>query len=383
MELRNIAEALGIPEYPEVLDQATPVDICDIGRIAALQEEFNLFGDFYEAVCAAAKTLAQDPQRLAWGEAIAGYAAQATISQIRTIPFPLPEGKVDMLPLLVHLPMIPGAIASYRSRGFSEETIRELMASYRGCMSVVLQQTGISGLDKRYYGWLFLYSKALIFRYKGFLFEVASVPDRAVFLKNKETGQLVPLLLQGSIHRSGLILGSAGCEDPEGSREVTFRETAEGFYGYPATKGKVTSPETFFPASQWSCALRPGQFVLSAHLPRGMDISPANVDEAFQTVARISRQWYPDYDIQGISCGSWLLDPQLEDILGSNSKITAYAARFSRYPLLSAGREVFNFVFPHGITDLNQLPENTRLERGLKKLYLSGGYIHAYCGVIL
>ena len=27
--------------------------------------------------------------------------------------------------------------------------------------------------------------------------------------------------------------------------------------------------------------------------------------------------------------------------------------------------------------------ENTRLERGLKKLYLNGGYIHAFAGVIL
>ena len=74
---------------------------------------------------------------------------------------------------------------------------------------------------------------------------------------------------------------------------------------------------------------------------------------------------------------------RLADILGPESKIVQYGNRFVRYPVMSAGREVFSFVFPPNITDLNELPENTRLERGLKKLYLSGGYIHAFYGVIL
>ena len=70
-------------------------------------------------------------------------------------------------------------------------------------------------------------------------------------------------------------------------------------------------------------------------------------------------------------------------MLGADSKIAAYGARFARYPLMSAGREVFSFVFPPNVTDLGALPENTRLERGLKKLYLNGGYIHAFAGIIL
>lgn len=34
-------------------------------------------------------------------------------------------------------------------------------------------------------------------------------------------------------------------------------------------------------------------------------------------------------------------------------------------------------------TSLEDLPENTCLERALKKLYLSGGYIHAFAGSAL
>ena len=383
MELRKIADKLGIGAYPEGMESVQPVDICDEVRIAALQEEFDLFGEYYEEVLSEAQRVSKDPALRAGGEAVAGYAFQASVKDFKTTPFPLPESSVGFLPLLVQLPMVPVAVAAYRGRGFPEEMIHTLLSTYKGCMDVVYSKTGSRGLNRTYFNWLMLYSKALIFRYKGFQFEVRSFSDQAVILKNRETGKLVPLLLQGKIHKSGMILGAAGCEDATGSWTAEFLETEEGYYGYPAINGKVSRGKVFYPKEQWVCALQPGQFVLSAHLPKGMDISKENVDEAFNTVKEIANQWYPDFEITALYCGSWLLDPALADILGADSKIAAYGARFARYPLLSAGREVFNFVFPPNVTALEALPENTRLERGLKKLYLSGSYIHAFAGVIL
>lgn len=383
MELRKIADQLGIGAYPEGLESAQPVDICDEGQIAALQEEFDLFGEYYEEVLAEARRVAGDPELRAWGEAVAGYAFRTTVRDFRNTPFPLPEDSVGFLPLLVQLPMVPGAVADYRSRGFSEETVRTLLKTYKGCMDVVLTKTGRRGLNRTYFNWLMLYSKALIFRYRGFQFEVKAFPEQAVILKNRETGEPVPLLWKDAVHKSGMILGAAGCEDEEGSWTAEFQETEDGYYGYPAVNGRVAAEKVFYPKEQWACALQPGQFVLSAHLPKGMDISRENVDEAFRTVKDVANRWYPDFEITALYCGSWLLDSALADMLGADSKIAAYGARFARYPLLSAGREVFNFVFPPNVTDLNALPENTRLERGLKKLYLDGGYIHAFGGVIL
>lgn len=383
MELRKIADKLGIGAYPEALETVAPVDICDEARIVALQEAFDLFGEYYEEVLSEARKVSKDPELRAWGEAVAGYAFQASITEFRSTPFPLPERSVGFLPLLIHLPMVPVAVKNYRSRGFSEEMIQALLNSYKGCMDVVYSKTGNRGLNRLYFNWLMLYSKALIFNYKGFQFNVRAFSDQAVILKNRETGELVPLLRQGEVHKSGMILGAAGCEDTDGSWTAEFLETGDGFYGYPAVKGKVSGEKVFFPKEQWVCALRPGQFVLSAHLPKGMDISKENVDEAFHTVKEIANQWYPDFEITALHCGSWLLDPTLADLLGTDSKIAAYGARFVKYPLLSNGREVFNFVFPPNVTDLGALPENTRLERGLKKLYLNGGYIHAFGGVIL
>ena len=55
MELRKIADKLGIGAYPAELESAQPVDICNEARIAALQEEFDLFGEYYEEVLGEAR----------------------------------------------------------------------------------------------------------------------------------------------------------------------------------------------------------------------------------------------------------------------------------------------------------------------------------------
>jgi len=90
---------------------------------------------------------------------------------------------------------------------------------------------------------------------------------------------------------------------------------------------------------------------------------------------------YQEYKPVCLFCSSWLLDPTLANIIGKDSRIAQFGDQYIRYPNKSAGKEVFNFVFPPRVTDLTTLPENTRLERGLKKLYLEGGFVHAFSGL--
>lgn len=383
MKLREIADKLGIGEYPEGLETAVSISICDEGLIKALEERFSMFRDFYDAVIEGAQALQKDPLRLAWGEAAAGYVKTASVEEARQVPLPMEAGQSDMLPLLIQLPLLLDAAENYRRRGFSEETVRELMGSYYFCMDVVRKRTGKIGLDLRYFRWQFLYTKSLIFRYHGFNIEVREAPQTAFILKNREDGRVVPLVHDMVLHKSGMVLGSAGCEDPEGARTAAVRVTEDGFYGYPAVNGLAAGPEGFFPRKQWECVLQPGNHVLAVHLPRGMDLSPDKVTEALDSVKAFVRQRYPEYDIRGFSCGSWLLDPALKQILGPDSRIVRFAERFARFPTQSAGQEVFFFVFPPNVEKLEDLPENTRLERELKKLYLNGGFIHAFYGVIV
>lgn len=389
MELREIALSLGIQEYPPVLDEVYAslsdhsIDICDTNVIARLDDTMNILDTNRDAILEAARRLRQEPARYLWGQTVAAYFPRATLADVRAVPLPVEPGAGDPLPLLILLSQLPTTIEEYRRRGLSEEDLRKTLGTFRGCTEGVRRVTGVAGIDLRYYNWLCLYIKCTIFHHSGFEFEIRAFSPGCTVLKNKKTGELLPMMDGVTLHRSGMILGAAGCEDPEGSREATFTETDDSFLGIPAINGKAAGPAITCPKTEWSVAVKPGDKVLSIHLPRGVDMSAGHLDAAWAGALELTRRYYPEADIRAGFCGSWLLDPTLENIIGPDSKIVRFGARFARYPHLSAGREVFSFVFPPHSNDLTKLPENTRLERGLKKLYLAGGYVHAYLGVFL
>jgi hypothetical protein len=42
-----------------------------------------------------------------------------------------------------------------------------------------------------------------------------------------------------------------------------------------------------------------------------------------------------------------------------------------------------SYVYPLGVKNYEELPENTSLQRGLKKVYLNGDFVYDTSGVIL
>ena len=191
-------------------------------------------------------------------------------------------------------------------------------------------------------------------------------------------------MCQGTFHRSGLVLGSAGCEDEEGAFTVEFSETDTAFHGHPVTENCRVAPKAEeFPKALWEKVLGPGDSVVSVHIPRNADISPETTRSDLLEGMELVQKCYPDYAPKAFFCSSWLLDPNLEDILGKDSRIVKFGATFNRYPIKSNGRHIYGFVFDANLKGPEEMPENTRLERGLKQLYLSGGYNHAYAGMYL
>jgi len=69
------------------------------------------------------------------------------------------------------------------------------------------------------------------------------------------------------------------------------------------------------------------------------------------------------------------MDPQLSKLLKPGSNITAFQRKFTRFPSVSSGKPC-KFVFFKQYKTLQELPENTSLERVLKKHYLDGHYIY-------
>ncbi len=390
MELRNIANAIGVETYPEELEAVfaalpcSDAPACDLALIDKLQEEWNFFAEFYPLVRETAEAVNRDENRSLWVKTAVAYDISRTVKEAKRVPVPKADGTqvTALLPLYILLPMFPMAIDEYARRGFSREEIARIMAGIPGGIRIVKEQTELPGVNQTYYGWLMLFAKARIFYADQLQIELFQSPSHVVYLKHKVTGQLVPVFYDTFLHRSGEnLLGSVGYEDVEGAIAAKFREDAENFHGYACVDDVIDTEEKVFPKAEWEAHLRPGDDCLNMHIPRGTDISVPAMLRYFELGRKIAKERYPEHRGDAIYALSWILDPKLEDIMGPDSNIVKMLKLFVKYPQKTDGNHMFAFVFGGKPNNYEELPEKSTLQRGLKKLLLSGGHNYPHAGI--
>lgn len=394
MTFSEIAKSLGVETYPEMLESIyeevklgakAPFDRELIDRH---QRERNLCGDHYEDVIKGLEDLQAKPAAMAYATVGALYLQRVGQKEATKFILPKPDGSpaLDMLGVLVAMSMVDHGIAEYVRRGTPREDAEKFMKNLTSNIHSNIRRHGRPGLDQTYFNWFTLMIYALLFPCGGFKFNVSTVGKFFYVLRNKHTGETVVMLDGREIHRDGGILEAAGLsDDPEGAFYVEVKETPTEWTGHPANeKGLISRQLHHYPKTDWEMAVRPGDCVLSIHLPAGMRLEKELTRNAIRDAFAHAKKYYPDYSPKALKCSSWLLNPELKDILGEDSNIVAFASMFHLYPIGCKGQAVFNFVFKTSVNpDLATLPEDTRLQRALKAKYLAGGYHHNYGGFIL
>ena len=185
------------------------------------------------------------------------------------------------------------------------------------------------------------------------------------------------------MHRDGFPLGSKHYEDEEGAFLAEIEETDDAYIGYAYDDhGHVSLKKTVLPKSEWSVKLCGGDKLVGLHIPRGEPFTHEIVEETLDMARNFLKKCYPEYDYKAFFCGSWLLDPTLVDLLGEDANISRFCKRFIPFSVKSVGASPFGYVFGgHSADDLEGLPENSRLQRLLKKHYLDGKAIYDMHGV--
>lgn len=392
MKFCEIANQFDFEKYPEELDEIytqmaqTEVPACNLTLIDSLQESVNFFGKYYDVVRETAIAINADPVRSAWVKVTAQYALNNPTNLVRQIPVPKSDGTAvaDLMPLHIILPQLPGALKEYRRRGFSEEEIKNLMGGFKDGIRIVESQIGRPAVNGLYFIWLHHYSKVEIFNTEGFQFELRKIPNSAIWLRHRESGEVVCVMCSGTFDATGVqVVGSKYYEDPADTFTVAFSEDEEKFVGHGVYDNIVSKQSEKYPKSQWECIARPGDNCMSLHIPRKADISMAALDRAVASAKKIMSERFPDMAGQEIYCSSWLLDPKLGELLGPDAKMTKFMERFVKHPTRNAGVSPFGYVFPKHCSDYSTLPEDTTLQRRMKKLYMEGGCIYGYEGLLV
>ena len=191
MIFEEVAKAVGVTTYPEKMAGFYRAEeqsaACDLSLIDRLHEEFRLFGDYYELVKEYAVRCNESTAHSAWIRTAIAFARAGDFAQACSVPVPVADGTVltSMLPFYIVLAQIPDALAEYRRRGFSEDEIKSLFCVFRASLSVVESSTGMPGINKSFYTWDTVYTKAQIFNAGGLQFQLKILPNRAVYLREK------------------------------------------------------------------------------------------------------------------------------------------------------------------------------------------------------
>lgn len=213
----------------------------------------------------------------------------------------------------------------------------------------------------------------------------AKFTSKAAVFEN-ENGDSVALAVDVNVHRSGHILGCAGFEDEDGSFYADIVENDSSFIGHAYGRyGLVSKEKVVLDKKIWKKTIEGGAPVVALHIPPGGGMTDELISRSFEETKELVARYFPDFEYKAFVCGSWLMDDQLCDILGEDKNISKFCARFQKVGRKSAGRSVFSFVYLLPNTsnvDYGSLPEDSTLERLLKKHYLDGKAIYENYGYI-
>ncbi|MER6912839.1 acyltransferase domain-containing protein [Streptomyces sp. NPDC000594] len=125
----------------------------------------------------------------------------------------------------------------------------------------------------------------------------------------------------------------------------------------------------------------PDDSVLDLHIPDFLGpFTPDACDRAFKAAETFFARCFPEASYPLLTCHSWLLDPQLAEVLPERSNIRRFQERFSVHGEWTepADSAVIGFVFGDPELPVETLPRRTSLERAIGDHLRSGG--HWYVG---
>lgn len=291
---------------------------------------------------------------------------------------------LDFLHLFAALPTISESVAHLRNRGVPEDVIAATMKEYDFCVELRKKFTGKPSFDQGRLNWMrwLIHNRLLIVGNLKFDFFRQRAPREACLYEHI-SGKKLLLANNVWVHSSGGILDSAGLTDTDGSFWADIQTDRDKITGYPIDNGVISPEKITLDCNEWRCCLGESDPVACVHIPFGGNLNHDLVLVSYARAREIFAQCYPDFTYMGFYTHTWLLSPQLQGHLKRDSNILSFQKDYELFPCKSNAQFVFSFVFGGKPENLNDLPENTSLQRSLKKLYLDGGYIHEYCGVFL
>ena len=119
------------------------------------------------------------------------------------------------------------------------------------------------------------------------------------------------------------------------------------------------------------------------HIPADADLSDGAVDASLAEARAFFPKYFPAFADAGYVCESWMLSPALSEIMPETSRVRRFSERFSVVFWEEDSPAFRDWIFPSAVTaPAEELPEETSLQRAVKRHLLAGGKIGWAEGVL-
>jgi len=229
------------------------------------------------------------------------------------------------------------------------------------------------GLTPHNLAWLLNHFRGIIYRIGRLQFQFATFWGRLRAFRNTETGAVLALSEDGVRYDAQGQVARGKREEQEGGWTARLAVSDEAAIGCPILPvGKALNQEIHLPSSKWRQVLAPGYPTLNLHIPSGGPMSHAECGESFRKALAFFREHFPERPYVAFTCGSWLLNGELQEFLPPTSNIVRFQKELYLFPIGLGQDSVFWRVFDGVPQDLAKAPRDTALRRAILDRALSG-----------
>lgn len=292
--------------------------------------------------------------------------------------------KHPFLPLFCIIPTVENTYKRLCERNVPQDIIQNILCHYEECVFIYQERFHCLGLNKNYFNWLQHYVKCDTLNVERLRFSIGKIQEPIYLLERNDSKQRVLLYAGGAMKSDGMRIETPPKE--ETAFQSFFEETDTEYIGTCVLPtGRCEGKARRFSKKEYRLILKKGDGCLHVHIPPKSKgpLTKELCDKAYARAIETVQACYPEVECKALHCSSWLLSQELKDILKETSNILAFQSRYKVYPRAASGTSVFNFVFKLQFKEYADMPEETSLQRAVKKLYLDGKYIYEYAGFFL
>lgn len=116
----------------------------------------------------------------------------------------------------------------------------------------------------------------------------------------------------------------------------------------------------------------PGSPVLSVHIPSDATLSMEELENSYRTAKRFFAEFFPEFKYETVFCSTWLLSPTLKEVLKPGSGILNFQSHYEITGVDPEANSAVTWIYKREYENYEDLPEDTSLRRGIKKILLDG-----------